>query len=595
MTATLENGHIPSHPRQHRFHSRVDALFVRPIGALPEPGRAVLPRTRAAVDCGWGRLIFGQTFSDPAEIVAKLRMEEPGQRDIAVYLTEPHVMLALAPQELFLDPSHTFRLDLGVWRTTEQVSVGIGQVSTGFTVRRMETAAQIRQINRIYAARGMLPIPEDFLMRHRDCPQLTYLVAVDEQDGGVIGVVSGVDHVEAFGDPEKGSSLWCLAADPQAPYRGIGERLVRALADHFKARGRAFVDLSVMHDNARAIALYERVGFMRVPTFSMKTRNAINEKLFVGPRPEKPLNPYATIITNEARRRGIVVEVLDAETAYFRLSFGGRSVVCRESLSELTSAVALSRCDDKTVTRRVLQKAGLVVPAQRRAGSPEENADFLAEHGGLVVKPARGEQGRGITVDVRTPETVEQAITTARAYADTVLLEAFIAGQDLRIVVIDNRVVAAAIRRPAEVTGTGKHTISQLIEAQSGRRAAATGGESRIPLDAETERCVRCQGYGLGDILPEGERLFVRKTANLHTGGTLHDVTAALHPELAKAAVTAARALAIPVVGLDFLVRDPTSPEYVIIEANERPGLANHEPQPTAQRFIDLLFPQTAV
>jgi GNAT-family acetyltransferase (TIGR03103 family) len=257
--------------------------------------------------------------------------------------------------------------------------------------------------------------------------------------------------------------------------------------------------------------------------------------------------------------------------------------------------VALSRCDDKTVTRRVLQKAGLVVPAQRRAGSPEENADFLAEHGGLVVKPARGEQGRGITVDVRTPETVEQAITTARAYADTVLLEAFIEGQDLRIVVIDNRVVAAAIRRPAEVTGTGKHTISQLIEAQSGRRAAATGGESRIPLDAETERCVRCQGYGLGDILPEGERLFVRKTANLHTGGTLHDVTAALHPELAKAAVTAARALAIPVVGLDFLVRDPTSPEYVIIEANERPGLANHEPQPTAQRFIDLLFPQTAV
>jgi GNAT-family acetyltransferase (TIGR03103 family) len=190
---------------------------------------------------------------------------------------------------------------------------------------------------------------------------------------------------------------------------------------------------------------------------------------------------------------------------------------------------------------------------------------------------------------------LEQAVGTARGHADTALLEANVEGQDLRIVVIDYKVVAAAIRRPAEVTGTGEHTIAQLIEAQSRRRAAATGGESRIPLDVETERCLRCHGYGLDDVLPEGERLFVRKTANLHTGGTLHDVTAMLHPALAQAAVAAARALAIPVVGLDFLVPDPAGPDYVIIEANERPGLANHEPQPTAQRFIDLLFPQTAI
>jgi D-alanine-D-alanine ligase-like ATP-grasp enzyme len=87
--------------------------------------------------------------------------------------------------------------------------------------------------------------------------------------------------------------------------------------------------------------------------------------------------------------------------------------------------------------------------------------------------------------------------------------------------------------------------------------------------------------------------LVVRKTANLHTGGTIHDVTADLSPELARAAKEAARALDIPVTGLDFLVPDVTASEYVIIEANERPGLANHEPQPTAERFVDLLFPQT--
>lgn len=166
------------------------------------------------------------------------------------------------------------------------------------------------------------------------------------------------------------------------------------------------------------------------------------------------------IIINEARRRGIGVEVVDAEGGYFTLSFGGRSVVCRESLSELTTAVAMSRCDDKAVTRRLMLKAGLKVPAQKVAGTAEENKDFLKEHGSIVVKPARGEQGKGITVDVTTEEEVAKAVAEARNHAETVLLEQFFQGDDLRIIVIDYRVVAAAIRRPAEVTGTGEHTVS---------------------------------------------------------------------------------------------------------------------------------------
>jgi D-alanine-D-alanine ligase-like ATP-grasp enzyme len=96
-----------------------------------------------------------------------------------------------------------------------------------------------------------------------------------------------------------------------------------------------------------------------------------------------------------------------------------------------------------------------------------------------------------------------------------------------------------------------------------------------------------------GCVLSQAETLQVRRTANLHTGGTIHDVTAELHPDLAEAAVKASRAIDIPVTGLDMLVPAVGQPEYVLIEANERPGLANHEPQPTAARFIDLLFPET--
>jgi D-alanine-D-alanine ligase-like ATP-grasp enzyme len=155
-------------------------------------------------------------------------------------------------------------------------------------------------------------------------------------------------------------------------------------------------------------------------------------------------------------------------------------------------------------------------------------------------------------------------------------------------------VVAAAVRRPPQITGTGRHTVRSLIEAASRRRAAATGGESRIPLDAETLRCLGEESLEPDTVLEAGRTVDVRHAANLHTGGTIHDVTAELHPELATAALRAAAVLRMPVVGLDFLVASHQQAAYHIIEANERPGLANHEPQPTAERFIDLLFPHTA-
>jgi D-alanine-D-alanine ligase-like ATP-grasp enzyme len=175
-----------------------------------------------------------------------------------------------------------------------------------------------------------------------------------------------------------------------------------------------------------------------------------------------------------------------------------------------------------------------------------------------------------------------------------VIIESYVEGDDVRIIVIGSEVVAAAVRKPARITGTGEHTVKELLEKYNRRRMAATGGESQVPLDAETERCVRLAGYEMDTVLPAGETLTARKTANLHTGGTIHDITPNLHPELRAAAVNAAAAIGIPVTGLDLAVPDLEGSDYAVIEANERPGLANHEPQPTAERFVDLLFPETA-
>lgn len=305
-------------------------------------------------------------------------------------------------------------------------------------------------------------------------------------------------------------------------------------------------------------------------------------------------NDYTRIIVDEARARGVDVVLHDPELGEMSLTLDGRTHTVIQSLSELTSAIAFRRCDDKVMTRRVLADAGLRVTPGRVATGDDADDAFLAEHAPVVVKPSRGEGGAGISVGVTDPDEMRAAIDIARAGRDRVLLEAMAPGDDLRVLVIDGEVVAASVRRPPSVTGDGSSTVRELIEARNEHRRTTHGPAMVTPLDDITASSVRAAGHDLDDVLDEGVEVPVRRTANLHTGGTIHDVTGRLHPALAEAAIRATAAVGLPVAGIDLMVESPEAPDHVLIEVNEQPGLANHEPQPTAQRYLDLLFPGSA-
>ena len=372
-------------------------------------------------------------------------------------------------------------------------------------------------------------------------------------------------------------------------------RLTRALAAIYRDRGRSYMDLSVTHDNAAAIALYEKLGFQRVPVMAVKRKNAINEPLFTHP-PETvdDLNPYARIIADEAMRRGIWVEVLDAEARR------DAAVARRPQRGNPRVVVGVHfRGGDEPLRRQAAD------PAHRRRGrasrcrgagwppsprkttnsSPRSAMSWSSRPEANRARASRSASTVPTNSTARWPGPASNIPRCSSSSAPT--------GDDLRLVVIDGKVVAAALRRPAEIVGTGHHTVRELIEAQSRRRAAATGGESRIPIDDVTEATVAEAGWSFDDVLPEGQRLRVRRTANLHQGGTIHDVTAEVHPELCRVAVTAAEAIGIPVTGIDLLVPDVTNDRIRVHRGQRAPGLANHEPQPTAAAFVDYLFPTT--
>src|SRR5690606_20425805 len=145
------------------------------------------------------------------------------------------------------------RLDLSTYRPSNRTP-------KGFFVRRLTSRSDAEAINKLYASRGMVTVPPAFFWDRRDARTISYFVAEDDATGAILGTVTGIDHHQAFKDPERGASLWCLAVDPQTRQPGVGEALVRRVLEYFAARGSSYVDLSVMHDNEHAIALYEKLG-----------------------------------------------------------------------------------------------------------------------------------------------------------------------------------------------------------------------------------------------------------------------------------------------------------------------------------------------
>jgi GNAT-family acetyltransferase (TIGR03103 family) len=301
------------------------------------------------------------------------------------------------------------------------------------------------------------------------------------------------------------------------------------------------------------------------------------------------LSASSRLIVETAFKRGISVEMIAPENGLFTLSYKGTNIKCSGSLTEKTSVIAEEICFDKYLTNTILKKAGFHVPAQMIASDPASNAHFLETHKRIVIKPLSQSLGRGISVDIRDVDEMEKIISTLSITGDeTILLEAFAAGEDLRIVVINGKYTAAIHRTPPHVIGDGEHSVKELILHMNRNKE----GENQIPINYETERCIEANGFTFDSILEKKTYLTVRKNANEHTGGFPQDVTEIVHPIVRKVAERVAKIIDIPVVGIDFILPDTKGEQYTIIEANSRPGLDGHEPQPVVDRFLDFLFPE---
>ncbi len=320
------------------------------------------------------------------------------------------------------------------------------------------------------------------------------------------------------------------------------------------------------------------------------------------------LGPSTQALVDAARRRGIPVTRLD-DHSLIQLGWGARQRRLRASVTDRTGLVAAELAGDKDQAKALLAAVGCpVAPGVVARTAEEAVARARPLKRPVVVKPLDGNHGRGVTIGLQADAEIAAAFAAAAAHSRRVVVEEQLPGHDHRVLVVDGRVVAVAERVPAHVVGDGERTIAALVEALNADPRRGEGHENlltRIRLDdrAAQETLAR-QGLTADSVPAEGQRVFLRMTANLSSGGVAIDRTDEIHPDNAAIARRAALAVGLDVAGIDLLAPDISRSIREtgggVVEVNAAPGLRMHlapsdgRPRDVAEPIVGMMFPRGA-
>lgn len=316
------------------------------------------------------------------------------------------------------------------------------------------------------------------------------------------------------------------------------------------------------------------------------------------------LGPSTGSIVDEAVARDIPWIRLGTNSLV-QLGYGVNQMRFQATITCKTSNIAVDIACNKEETKRMLDLASIPV-AKGDICVDEEDLDNTIRNIGypIVIKPLDGNHGKGASINVKTWEDAVAGLEYAKKYSRRVIVEKFITGFDFRVLVIDNKLVAAAKREPAHVKGDGKQSIQQLIDETNRDPRRGYGHENvltQIDVDRDTTDLLAKKGYDLDTIPAQGEIVYLKSTANLSTGGTSVDVTDMMHPENIFLCERISRVIGLDICGIDIMAPNLTEPLRenggCILEVNAAPGFRMHLapseglPRNVAAPVIDMLYP----
>ncbi|HNX55865.1 MAG TPA: bifunctional glutamate--cysteine ligase GshA/glutathione synthetase GshB, partial [Prolixibacteraceae bacterium] len=294
------------------------------------------------------------------------------------------------------------------------------------------------------------------------------------------------------------------------------------------------------------------------------------------------------LLLREAVKRGVSFEILDRKENFVRLKKGDNiQFVKQATKTSLDNYASILAMENKLVTKKILEEHGIRVPrGLEYTGADEAKTDFIFHQGkAIVVKPNQTNFGLGITIlkENSDEETYRRAVDIAFEHDSTILIEEFIAGKEFRIFVIGDEVVGILHRVPANVTGDGSRTVSELVELKNQDPLRGKGYRTpleKIRLEEAEAMFLKQQGKDFDTVPAKGEVVFLRENSNISTGGDSIDFTDDIPDSYKQIAVRAAKALDVKITGLDMIIPDvsaeATDDNYAIIELNFNPAIHIH-------------------
>jgi cyanophycin synthetase len=312
------------------------------------------------------------------------------------------------------------------------------------------------------------------------------------------------------------------------------------------------------------------------------------------------LGPSTACIVNAAEERGIP-SIRLSEGNLVQLGYGAKQRRIWTAETDSTSAIAETISRDKDLTKGLLASAGVPTPEGRTVTSPDDAWEAAQDIGlPVVVKPIDGNHGRGVFINLYTQAEIEAAYAVAIEEGSEVLVERHIVGDEHRVLVVGNKVVAAAKGESVWVTGDGKHSVRELIDIQinSDPRRGTSEEHPLNParIDSAVELELTRQKL-TGDSIPVNDQ----KVLIQINGNVAFDVTHLVHPDVASQVALAARVVGLDIAGIDLVAQDISKPmaeqNAAIVEVNAGPSLLMHlkpasgTPQPVGKEIANHLFP----
>lgn len=297
----------------------------------------------------------------------------------------------------------------------------------------------------------------------------------------------------------------------------------------------------------------------------------------------KRLGPSTKAIYEEARKRKIPVMRI-GDGSILQLGYGKCQKIIESTLSSNTGCIAVDISCSKSLTREVLRDACIPVANGGDAGDVAEVLMLCNKIGyPVVIKPLNGNQGRGVTVDIRDDNAAVKAYKIASKINSNVIVEEYVKGRDYRVLVIDGKIAAVSNRIPPFVVGDGIHTIKELVDIENMNPLRGYFHEkplTKILIDDISKEFLLMHNMTLDFIPPEDKTVFLRFNGNISTGGMAKDCTDDIHPDNIDIAVRAARAVGLDIAGVDICTKDISKSMNecggAVLEVNASPGIRMH-------------------